>query len=373
MEQRYAFVAEWYDPHASMTRRYQLLYYPGDNTCEMIDIKNRRLFLKRSKCDNVHASDLFIGAIVNVLSRQLTIVEFGDEYTSNALRVKIEKTLGVIKPDCLPKMAAILDRALSSGFVLCHAKMVQLSHKEASEFYREEESDNPSYRNMVSFMAEGPVLAFEIMGESVIERWQEALGPANPALARQKAPASIRAQFGTDPVHNACHGSSSYQSAEREIQFFFGSKPRGKNTATYTNCTLGIIKPHAIKSGMTTKILNEIEAAGLTISSLQMFHVEKANTEEFYEVYKGVVREYSSMVEQLCSGPCIAMEITGPDAQQVFRELTGPVDPEIARHLRPHTLRAKFGVDKIKNALHCTDLPDDGLLEVEYFFKILDS
>ena len=44
------------------------------------------------------------------------------------------------------------------------------------------------------------------------------------------------------------------------------------------------------------------------------------------------------------------MEITGPDAQQVFRELTGPVDPEIARHLRPHTLRAKFGVDKIKNA-----------------------
>lgn len=40
---------------------------------------------------------------------------------------------------------------------------------------------------------------------------------------------------------------------------------------------------------------------------------------------------------------------------------------EIARHLRSQTLRARFGIDKIKNAVHCTDLPDDALLEVSYF------
>ena len=37
---------------------------------------------------------------------------------------------------------------------------------------------------------------------------------------------------------------------------------------------------------------------------------------------------------------------------------------EIARHLRQGTLRALFGKDKIKNAVHCTDLPEDGLIEV---------
>lgn len=37
---------------------------------------------------------------------------------------------------------------------------------------------------------------------------------------------------------------------------------------------------------------------------------------------------------------------------------------EIARHLRPATLRAMFGKDKIKNAVHCTDLPEDGVIEV---------
>lgn len=40
------------------------------------------------------------------------------------------------------------------------------------------------------------------------------------------------------------------------------------------------------------------------------------------------------------------------------------VEQEIARHLRPGTLRAVFGKSKIQNAVHCTDLPEDGLLEV---------
>ena len=37
---------------------------------------------------------------------------------------------------------------------------------------------------------------------------------------------------------------------------------------------------------------------------------------------------------------------------------------EIARKLRPNTLRAQFGKTKVQNAIHCTDLPEDGLLEV---------
>lgn len=40
------------------------------------------------------------------------------------------------------------------------------------------------------------------------------------------------------------------------------------------------------------------------------------------------------------------------------------IKQEIARHLRPTTLRALYGRDKVKNAIHCTDLPEDGVLEV---------
>lgn len=40
------------------------------------------------------------------------------------------------------------------------------------------------------------------------------------------------------------------------------------------------------------------------------------------------------------------------------------IQQEIARHLRPTTLRALYGKDKVKNGVHCTDLPEDGILEV---------
>ena len=46
------------------------------------------------------------------------------------------------------------------------------------------------------------------------------------------------------------------------------------------------------------------------------------------------------------------------------------MDPEIAKNLRARTIRAKFGHTKEVNAVHCTDLPEDGSLEVEYFFSI---
>lgn len=40
---------------------------------------------------------------------------------------------------------------------------------------------------------------------------------------------------------------------------------------------------------------------------------------------------------------------------------------DIARQLRPHTIRARYGKNKVQNAVHVTDLPEDALLEVKKF------
>ena len=45
-----------------------------------------------------------------------------------------------------------------------------------------------------------------------------------------------------------------------------------------------------------------------------------------------------------------------------LREVCGPHDPEMARTVRPKSLRAVYGKDKGKNGVHCTDLIEDGLL-----------
>uniref|UniRef100_A0AAQ6A619 Nucleoside diphosphate kinase homolog 7 n=1 Tax=Amphiprion ocellaris TaxID=80972 RepID=A0AAQ6A619_AMPOC len=368
-EDRFALLAEWYDPTAALLRRYQLFYYPKDGSVEMFDVKNQRIFLRRTKYDKIHQEDLFVGNRVNVFSRQLNLIEYGDQFTANKLGSKKERTLALIKPDVVTKIGDVLELIYSSNLIVTKAKMTNLTRT----FYYNYVA--PFCSNLVQFVSSGPVVAMELMGDEAMSIWRRLLGPADPAVARREAPQSVRAQFGTDGIKNVGHGSDSLAAAARELEFFFpttvGYGP--SNTAIYTDCTCCIIKPHAISEGLTGKILNSISAAGFEISALQMFNVDRANAEEFYEVYKGVVTEYPSMVTELCSGPCMVLEIHGADTPKTFREFCGPADPEIARHLRPTTLRALYGKDKVKNAVHCTDLPEDGVLEVQYFFKILDG
>lgn len=104
-----------------------------------------------------------------------------------------------------------------------------------------------------------------------------------------------------------------------------------------------------------------------------MFTLDKPTAEEFFAVYKGVLLEYTPLIEHMTTGPCIVLEVRQENAVKAFRDLAGPMDPEIAKNLRPNTIRARFGLDKVKNAVHCTDLPEDGTLESEYFFSIMQK
>ena len=74
---------------------------------------------------------------------------------------------------------------------------------------------------------------------------------------------------------------------------------------------------------------------------------------------------------ELSSGTAIALLLTGDDAVNRLRDVCGPYLPEIARHLRPDSVRAVYGVDAVRNAVHCTDLPLDGPLECKFVFSIL--
>jgi nucleoside-diphosphate kinase len=103
---------------------------------------------------------------------------------------------------------------------------------------------------------------------------------------------------------------------------------------------------------------------------MEMFCLDKPTAEEFFEVYKGVLPEFVGMIEAMTQGPCIVMEIRQEGVVKSFRDLCGPMDPEIAKNLRPNTIRAKFGHSRSVNAIHCSDLEEDGSLECEYFFSI---
>ena len=67
-------------------------------------------------------------------------------------------------------------------------------------------------------MSSGPIVALVLARVEAIAAWRKLLGPTNSLVAREKAPASLRALYGTDGTKNAAHGSDSPASAAREIR-----------------------------------------------------------------------------------------------------------------------------------------------------------
>eukprot|EP00388_Colpodella_angusta_P048082 GDKK01075056.1.p1 GENE.GDKK01075056.1~~GDKK01075056.1.p1 ORF type:complete len:228 (+),score=18.66 GDKK01075056.1:57-686(+) len=142
-------------------------------------------------------------------------------------------------------------------------------------------------------------------------------------------------------------------------------------TATCTNCAVCVIKPHAIGSGNGGKILSRLFDEGFEITALGAFSLSAPDAEDFLEVYKGVVPEYKKLVDQMSSAACWALEVRSENAVPALRAVCGPHDPEVCHILFPHTIRSQFGEDRCKNAVHCTDLPEDGPLESEFFFDLM--
>lgn len=223
--------------------------------------------------------------------------------------------------------------------------MGKLSPALASSYLGARDGDAESFAKDVT-------IGMEIINHNAIRQWSNVLTEQSPL---------------------GFHGSSDPKEAKADMDFWFGQPKKVTTTALMNNCALCIIKPHIIKEGNAGKVIDLILAQGFEISAMEIFYLDRPSVEEFWDVYKGVLAEYVPMIEHLSSGPIIAMEIRQENVVQAFRELVGPTDPEIAKHLRPNTIRAQFGHDRVKNAVHCTDMPEDGVLECEYFFKILQS
>ena len=79
---------------------------------------------------------------------------------------------------------------------------------------------NKSFFNMlIEYITSGPVVVMVISGKDAIARIRELMGPTDPGKANK---GTIRGDFGNDITVNVIHGSDSRESAQREIELFFG-------------------------------------------------------------------------------------------------------------------------------------------------------
>ena len=130
-----------------------------------------------------------------------------------------ERTLSIIKPDATRrnltgKVNACLEEA---GLRIVAQRRLHLTTAQAEAFYAVHAA-RPFYRDLVTFMASGPVVAQVLEADNAVARHRDAMGATDPKKA---AAGTIRALFAENIEANSVHGSDSAENAAVEIAFFF--------------------------------------------------------------------------------------------------------------------------------------------------------
>jgi nucleoside-diphosphate kinase len=129
------------------------------------------------------------------------------------------RTLTIIKPDSVRKgnFGKIISRIEAEGFAILGVKKIGLSQKQAEGFYAVHR-ERPFYRDLVKYMASGPVYVAALQRDDAVARLRKLMGATDPKKADR---GTIRAEFGESIEQNAIHGSDSDENAKIEISFFF--------------------------------------------------------------------------------------------------------------------------------------------------------
>lgn len=293
--------------------------------------------------------------------------------------------MGVLPYELLNTLGELWTQLSTQRLKIAHLRMVHLDERDAHSLF--ESPDAYLYR--------APIVLLEIVGPSAHETWSQMVeddqrrrGSGQPSL---RAAASVDEQ---ERVLASCFGVGHKGHAPdypAPVTAFGATGPLASAsskavkapTAVTPVCrlsddsTCAVVLPHVFASGnvgpLVTELLERTNAEGLAPTAMQIFELDLVTAEEFLEVYKHVVPEFVDMARELSSGLCLTIELHGRDSVSKLRRIAGPRDVDVAQRIRPETLRAKFGRNTVQNAIHVTDLAEDGRSEAEYFFSVLQE
>lgn len=130
----------------------------------------------------------------------------------------------MIKPEAVAQgdTGHILGMITDAGFRIVGLKKVQLTHKQAGEFYAIHK-DRSFFEELITYMSNGPIVAAILEKSNAVSDYRTLIGATDPANAIQ---GTIRKRFAKSISENAIHGSDSDENATLESNFFFSTCER---------------------------------------------------------------------------------------------------------------------------------------------------
>ena len=131
-----------------------------------------------------------------------------------------QRTFVMVKPDGVKRrlIGEVVRRIEAKGYEIREMKLFTIDESLAQKHYAEH-TEKPFFGELISFITSGPVVAMVVEGPDVVQAMRQIMGATNPLEA---APGSIRGDFANVITENIVHGSDSPESAEREVNLFFG-------------------------------------------------------------------------------------------------------------------------------------------------------
>ncbi|KIE48831.1 MAG: nucleoside diphosphate kinase [marine actinobacterium MedAcidi-G2A] len=133
----------------------------------------------------------------------------------------MNQTLVLCKPDAVERglVGEIVSRFEQKGLTIVALRMLTIGPDIAEKHYAEHVG-KPFYPDLVSFIGRSPAVAMILEGpENTWSIVRTMMGATNAAEAE---PGTIRGDLSAQFTENLVHGSDSAESAEREINIFFG-------------------------------------------------------------------------------------------------------------------------------------------------------
>ncbi|XP_066915597.1 thioredoxin domain-containing protein 3 homolog isoform X3 [Clytia hemisphaerica] len=251
----------------------------------------------------------------------------------NEVQIPKQVAVALIKPDAVQAglVDSIIEEIKANGLEILKQEEKVLSKEEAAEFYKQHEGSD-HFEQLIEFMSSGPCMTLVVSkpgddtGEDLLPEFRALIGPLDVNMAKEEAPESLRAKYGTDSIQNAVHSCDSSESAARELAFFFPdfNVPMVERMQKKKRLqrTLALIRPNALKKRRDS-ILKTIEDSGFLIAMQKEVHLERAQVEELYAEHKD--QDYfESLVTNMTCGPSLALCLAREDAVQTWRDMLGP-------------------------------------------------
>jgi nucleoside-diphosphate kinase len=145
----------------------------------------------------------------------------------------------------------------------------------------------------------------------------------------------------------------------------YASRPASGTTSEPRNWSITRRSADAVERGLVGEIILRLERRGYLIVGMKMIHIDIALARRHYAEHEGKPF-FQNLIDDITSGPIVALVPAGNDAVEACRQAIGAADP---RKASPGSIRADLAQTIRRNLVHASDSIESAEREVEFWFS----